>query len=43
MRKIMNENELELNEETMKEIQRSREEFKNGKYYILEEVKKEIK
>ena len=43
MRKIMNENESELNEETMKEIQRSREEFKKGKYYTLEEVKKEIK
>ncbi len=43
MRKIMNENESELNEETIKEIQRSREEFEKGKYYTLEEVKKEIK
>ena len=43
MRKIMNENELELNEETIIEIQRSREEFKKGKYFTLEEVKNEMK
>ena len=42
MRKIMNEDELELNEETKKEIQRSREEFKKGSYYSLEEVKKRL-
>lgn len=42
MRRIMNEDELEFNEETKKEIQISREEFKKGRYYSLEEGKKRL-
>lgn len=38
----MNENDLELSEETIKEIQKSREEYKKGNFYTLEEVKKEM-
>ena len=43
MFKIMNEDDLELNEQTMKEVKRSREEFKKGKCYTMEEIKKEMK
>jgi hypothetical protein len=39
----MNEDELELNEKTIKEIQRAREDIKKGKYHTLEEVKKRLK
>ncbi|GAG32709.1 unnamed protein product [marine sediment metagenome] len=39
----MNEDELELSEETIKEIQKSREDYKKGNFYTLEEVKKRIK
>ena len=38
----MDEDELELNKETMEEIQKSREEYEKGKYYSLDEVKKRI-
>ena len=38
----MNGDELELSEETIKEIQKSREEYKNGNFYKLEEVKKRL-
>ena len=38
----MDEDELELNEETLKEIKRAREDIKKGKYYTLEEVKKRL-
>ena len=37
----MDKDELELNEETKKEIQRSREEYKKGKTYTFEKVIKE--
>ena len=39
----MDEDELELNEETLKEIQIAREDIKKGKYHTLEEVKKRLK
>jgi len=39
----MDEDELELNEKTLKEIQRAREDIKKGKYLTLEEVKKRLK
>lgn len=39
----MDEDDLELNEETLKEIKRAREDIKNGKYLTLEEVKKRLK
>lgn len=39
----MDEDELELNEETLKEILRARKDIKKGKYYNLEEVKKRLK
>ena len=39
----MNEDELELSEQTIKEIQKSRGEYKKGKNYSLDEVKKELK
>jgi hypothetical protein len=39
----MDEDELELNEETLKEIKRAREDIKKGKYHTLEEVKKKLK
>ena len=39
----MDEDELELNEETLKEIKREREDIKKGKYHTLEEVKKKLK
>ena len=39
----MNEDDLELNEETSKEIKRARKDIKNGKYLNLEEVKKRLK
>ncbi len=35
----MDEDELELNEKTLKEIQRAREDIKKGKYLTLEEMK----
>ncbi|MFH1683183.1 MAG: hypothetical protein ABIA37_05305 [Candidatus Woesearchaeota archaeon] len=34
------ETDLELSEKTKKNIQQAREEFKQGKYYTLEEAKK---
>lgn len=37
----MNEDELELSEETIKDLQKSREEYRKGKIHSLEEVKKE--
>ena len=39
----MNGDELELSKETIKEIQRAREEIKKGNFYTLEEVKKRLK
>jgi len=39
----MNEDELELNEKTIKDIQRAREDIKKGKYLTLDEVKKRLK
>ena len=39
----MNEDELELSENTIKEIQKSRKEYSNGNIYSLDKVKKEIK
>jgi len=39
----MNEDGLELSEETINDINRSREEFKKGKYYTLEEIKRSLK
>ena len=39
----MDEDKLKLNEETLKEIQRAREDIKKGKCYTLEEVKKRLK
>ncbi len=39
----MDEDDLELNEGTLKEIKRAREDIKNGKYLTLEEVKKRLK
>ena len=39
----MDENELELSEKTKKEIKKSREEYKKGNYYTLDEVKKKLK
>ncbi len=38
----MDEEELELSEETIKEIQKSREEYKKGNFHTLEEVKKGV-
>ena len=38
----MNEYELELNEETIKEIRKSREEYKKGNFYTLDEVNKNL-
>ena len=38
----MDEDELELGEETIKEIIKSREEYNRGNFYSFEEVKKEI-
>ncbi len=38
----MGEEELELSEETIKEIQKSREEYKKGHVHTLEEVKKRL-
>jgi hypothetical protein len=38
----MNEDEIELSEQTIKEIQKSREEYKKGSFYSFEEVKKEM-
>ena len=39
----MDEDELELSEKTIKEIQKSREEYKKGNFYTLDEVKKKLK
>lgn len=39
----MDEEELELSEETIKEIQKSREEYKKGNFHTLEGVKKNIR
>jgi len=39
----MNEDELELSKQTIKEIKKSRKEYKKGKIYSLDKVKKEIK
>jgi hypothetical protein len=39
----MDEDELEFNEETLKEIRRARKDIKKGKYHTLEEVKKRLK
>jgi len=39
----MDEDDLELNEETTKDIEKSREEFKKGKYYTLKGVKRKLK
>jgi hypothetical protein len=36
------EDNLELNEETKKEIAQARDEIKSGKYHTLEKVKKEL-
>ena len=38
----MNEDDLELSEETMKDLQRSRAEYKKGNFSTLAEVKKEM-
>ena len=40
---IMDEDELELSEETIKKIQKSRGEYKKGNFYTLDEVKKKLK
>lgn len=37
------EDELELSEETIREIQKAREEYKKGNFYTLDEVKKRLK
>ena len=39
----MDEDELELSEETIKKIQKSRGEYKKGNFYTLDEVKKKLK
>ncbi len=36
------EDTLELDEETKKEISQARQEIKEGKYYTMDEVKKEL-
>jgi len=36
------ENDMELNEETKREIAEARKEIKEGKFYTLEEVKKRL-
>ena len=38
----MNEEGLKLSDETITEIQKSREEYKKGRFYTLKEVKKGI-
>lgn len=37
------EDTMEINDETKKEIQEARAEFKKGKYHALEQIKKELK
>lgn len=37
------EDTMEINDETKKEIQEARAEFKKGKYRTLEQIKKELK
>ena len=39
----MDEDEYELSEETIKEIQKLREEYDKGKIYTLDGVKKKLK
>jgi hypothetical protein len=39
----MDEDEFELSEKTKKDIRRSREDFKDGNVYTLEEIKKLFK
>lgn len=39
----MDEDESELSEKTIKEIQKSREEYKKGNFITLDEVKKRLK
>jgi len=39
----MNEDELELSEETVKEIQKAREAYKKGNFYTLDKVKKRVR
>jgi len=39
----IDEDDLELSEETIKDIKKSREGYKKGNFYTLKEVKKEIK
>ena len=39
---IMNENELELSKETIKEVQRARKEYKKGNFVTEEEVRKRL-
>ena len=36
------EDTMELNEQTKKEIAEARKEFKEGKFYTLQEIKKEV-
>ena len=38
----MNENELELSKETIKEVQRARKEYKKGNFVTEEEVRKRL-
>ena len=42
-KKYKSEDELELSEETKKEIEASRKRMKKGKHYSLQEVKKKLK
>jgi len=39
----MSEDGLELSDETIKDLQKSREEYKKGNFYTLDEVKKKLK
>ena len=39
----MNQDEFNLSGETIKEIQKSREEYDKGKIYTLDEIKKKLK
>ena len=39
----MNEDKLELSKKTIKEIQKSRKEYKNGNFYTLKEVRNRLK
>lgn len=36
------EDTMELSEETKKQVEKARKEFKEGKFYTLEEIKKEL-